>query len=59
MIVAAVLFCGKRDVAPWAVAMAAALASKGLIGGNWYIVIGGVAGGLYGAWRDTRTAYVH
>jgi hypothetical protein len=22
--------------------------------GNWYIVIGGAAGGLYGAWRDVR-----
>jgi hypothetical protein len=25
-----------------------------LIQGNWYIVIGGLTGGLFGAWRDMR-----
>jgi hypothetical protein len=39
-------------VAPWVVAIAAALAAKGLLGGNWYIVVGGLAGGLFGAARD-------
>ena len=52
VVVAAILFRGKRDLAPWAIAIAAALAAKWAIGGNWYIVIGGLAGGLYGAARD-------
>jgi predicted branched-subunit amino acid permease len=53
-VVGALLFRGKRDVAPWAVAIAAALIAKWSIGGNWYIVIGAAAGVLYGAWRDVR-----
>ena len=52
VVVATIMFRGKRDLAPWAVAIAAALASKWMIGGNWYIVIGGLAGGIYGALRD-------
>jgi hypothetical protein len=35
------------------VAVAAALAAKWAGGGNWYIVIGGLAGGLFGAWQQT------
>jgi predicted branched-subunit amino acid permease len=54
VVVATILFRGKRDVAPWAVAIVAALAAKAAIGGNWYIVIGGLAGGLFGALRDLR-----
>jgi predicted branched-subunit amino acid permease len=54
VVVATILFRGKRDVAPWVVAIAAALAAKWLIGGNWYIVIGGLAGGFFGALRDLR-----
>jgi predicted branched-subunit amino acid permease len=54
VVVSALLFRGKRDLTPWAVAIVAALAAKGLLGGNWYIVIGGVAGGLFGALRDVR-----
>jgi len=54
VVVAAMLFRGKRDVAPWAVAIVAALGGKWLLGGNWYIVIGGLAGGLFGAMRDVR-----
>ena len=54
VVVATIMFRGKRDLAPWAVAIAAALASKWLIGRNWYIVIGGLAGGIYGALRDTH-----
>jgi hypothetical protein len=34
------------------VAIAAAFAARWLIGGNWYIVIGGLAGGVFGALRD-------
>ena len=55
VVVAALLFRGKRDVAPWSVAIAAAFAAKWLIAGNWYIVIGGLAGGLFGAWQHMRS----
>ena len=54
VVVAALLFRGRRDLAPWAVAIGAALAARTLLGGNWYIVIGGMAGGLFGALRDVR-----
>ena len=54
VVVAVILFRGKRDLGPWGVAIVTALAAKWLIGGNWYIVIGGLAGGLLGAWRQTR-----
>lgn len=54
VVVATLLFRGKRDLAPWAVAIAAALACKWSLPGNWYIVVGGVVGGLYGARRDVR-----
>jgi predicted branched-subunit amino acid permease len=54
VVVAVILFRGKRDLGPWGVAIAAALIAKWLIGGNWYIVIGGLAGGLLGAWQQTR-----
>jgi predicted branched-subunit amino acid permease len=57
-VVATILFRGKRDIAPWAVAIAAALAAKWAIGGNWYIVIGGLVGGLFGALRDLRNGHV-
>jgi hypothetical protein len=29
-----------------------------MIGGNWYIVIGGLVGGLFGALRDLRNGHV-
>lgn len=54
VVVAVILFRGKRDLGSWGVAIVTALAAKWLIGGNWYIVIGGLAGGLLGAWRQTR-----
>ena len=54
VVVALMLYRDKRDVSPWIVAIAAALAARWLLPGNWYIVIGGVAGGLYGALRDVR-----
>ena len=53
-VVAAMLFRGRRDLAPWAVAIAAALASRWALPGNWYIVVGGMAGGLFGALVETR-----
>jgi predicted branched-subunit amino acid permease len=54
VVVAATLFRGKRDLAPWAVAIVAALGARWLLAGNWYIVIGGMAGGLFGAITDMR-----
>lgn len=54
VVVALMLYRGKRDVSPWLVAIVAALAARWLLAGNWYIVIGGVAGGLYGAIRNVR-----
>ena len=54
VVVAAILFRGKRDLAPWTVAIAAAFTAKWAIAGNWYIVIGGLAGGLFGALQDLR-----
>ena len=56
VVVAAILFRGRRDLAPWAVAILAALAARLLLGGNWYIVVGGLAGGLFGALQDLRKA---
>ncbi len=54
VVVAAMLFRGKRDLAPWAVAIVAALGAKWLFAGNWYIVVGGMAGGLFGAFLEMR-----
>ncbi len=54
VVVAAILFRGKRDIGSWSVAIVAAFASKWLIAGTWYIVIGGLAGGLFGAWQEMR-----
>jgi predicted branched-subunit amino acid permease len=54
VVVATILFRGKRDFGPWGVAIGAAFATKWLVAGNWYIVIGGLAGGLFGAWQDMR-----
>ena len=56
VVVATILFRGRRDLAPWAVAIAAALAARQLFGGNWYIVVDGLAGGLFGALQDLRKA---
>lgn len=55
VVVATILF-RKRDIAPWAVAAAAAVA-KWAIGGNWYIVIGNWPR-LFGALRDLRNGHV-
>jgi predicted branched-subunit amino acid permease len=54
VVVAALLFKGKRDVAPWMVAIVVAMAAKYLLQGNWYIVIGGMAGGLFGAMNEMK-----
>jgi predicted branched-subunit amino acid permease len=54
VVVASMLFRGRRDLAPWAVAIVAALGAKWLFAGNWYIVVGGMAGGLFGAFQEMR-----
>jgi predicted branched-subunit amino acid permease len=54
VVVAVTLFRGKRDIAPWIVAALVALAAKWLLAGNWYIVVGGMAGGMFGAVQDMR-----
>jgi predicted branched-subunit amino acid permease len=44
---------GRMDIVPWAVAALAAIAASRLIDGNWYIIIGGIAGSLAGAIAET------
>jgi 4-azaleucine resistance transporter AzlC len=44
---------GRMDIVPWAVAALAAIAASRLIEGNWYIIIGGIAGSLAGAIAET------
>ena len=45
---------GKGDLVPWIVAALVAIAAAKLIPGNWYIIIGGLAGSLAGAIVETR-----
>ncbi|HEV2546958.1 MAG TPA: AzlC family ABC transporter permease [Stellaceae bacterium] len=42
---------GKRDILPWAVSAAAAIATSLYLPGKWYILIGGIAGATAGALR--------
>ncbi len=42
---------GKSDLVPWAVAAAVAVAAHSWLPGQWYIVLGGIAGSLVGAAR--------
>jgi 4-azaleucine resistance transporter AzlC len=44
---------GRSDIVPWAVAALAAILASRLIEGNWYIVIGGLAGSFAGAAMET------
>ena len=48
------LWRGKSDVLPWVVAAVVAIAGAYLLPGKWYILLGGVAGSLVGAWRYGR-----
>jgi predicted branched-subunit amino acid permease len=45
---------GRNSVLPWCVAAIAALISERLLGGNWFMFVGGIAGALAGAYRDER-----
>ncbi len=47
---------GKSDILPWATAVVVALAASRWLPGTWYILLGGIAGSLVGALRDTRSA---
>lgn len=44
----------KADLLPWCVAAAVAVAAERWLPGTWYIVLGGLAGGLAGALRHER-----
>jgi 4-azaleucine resistance transporter AzlC len=48
------LWKGKADLLPWAVAAGVAVAAAQWLPGKWYILLGGLAGSLVGAWRDGR-----
>lgn len=43
---------GKASLLPWVVAAAVAVIAARLFPGKWYILVGGLAGSLVGAWRD-------
>ena len=43
---------GTSDLLPWTVAAAVAVAGHALLPGQWYILLGGLAGSLVGAVRD-------
>ena len=45
---------GKGDALSWLVAAAAALGAAHWLPGQWYIVLGGLAGSSVGAWRDAE-----
>lgn len=45
---------GRHDLLPWAVAALVAVATKTLLPGTWYIVLGALAGSLAGAWMTIR-----
>jgi 4-azaleucine resistance transporter AzlC len=45
---------GRGDLLPWAVAAGVALAAHRWLPGQWYILLGALAGSGAGAWRDGR-----
>ena len=49
-----VLYRGRGDVPPWAVAAAVAVAAERLLPGAWYILLGGVVGAVVGGVRGAR-----
>jgi 4-azaleucine resistance transporter AzlC len=45
---------GRNDVVPWTLGAGVALAVESAVEGPWFIVAGGLAGSVVGAWRDRR-----
>jgi 4-azaleucine resistance transporter AzlC len=45
---------GRRDLFPWLVAALVALTAARWLPGQWYILLGGLAGSLCGVWRDAE-----
>ncbi|MDB5078355.1 MAG: hypothetical protein JWP00_279 [Chloroflexi bacterium] len=43
---------GRKDALPWIVAAVVAVAASYWLPGKWYILLGGLAGSLVGAWRN-------
>jgi predicted branched-subunit amino acid permease len=50
----ALMFRGRRDLLPWAIAAVTAIVADWVLPGNWYIILGGLAGCLVGVWRYER-----
>lgn len=48
------MWTGRRDLPPWLIAAVTATAAHAVLPGTWYLIAGGLAGSLYGAWRDVR-----
>lgn len=46
IILAIGLWRGREDIAPWALAAVVAVAGVEFLPGNWYILLGGIAGSL-------------
>lgn len=51
VIIAVGLWRGRKDLLPWVVAAAIAIAGAELLPGRWYILLGGIAGSLVGVIR--------
>ena len=45
---------GRGDLLPWLIAALAAYGAARWLPGQWYIVLGGLAGSLCGMWRDAE-----
>lgn len=50
--VAGASFAGRRSLLPWAVALVSAAIAWHWLPGSGYVLVGGVAGALVGAWRE-------
>lgn len=48
----ATMWRGRQDIVPWAVAAGASMLASRMAGGNWYIVVGALAGAGAGVARD-------
>lgn len=45
---------GRGDLLPWGVAAVAAVGAERWLPGQWYLLLGGLAGSVAGAWRDAN-----